>query len=78
MKFAPVPVDLAEGAILAHSVLLPDGRLRKGAGRENVIIAHRGPVMCTKIPPPCGRRSIVIADGGIRKNQVFSNPDPRD
>ena len=30
MKFGPVPVDQAMGAILAHSEHLPDGRLRKG------------------------------------------------
>lgn len=30
MRFGPVPLDQAEGAILAHSVPLPDGRLRKG------------------------------------------------
>jgi molybdenum cofactor cytidylyltransferase len=30
MRFGPVPIDQAEGAILAHSVPLPDGRLRKG------------------------------------------------
>ena len=30
MKFGPVPIDQAEGAILAHSEQLPDGRLRKG------------------------------------------------
>jgi len=30
MKFGPVPVAAAEGAILAHSVGLPKGRLRKG------------------------------------------------
>lgn len=30
MKFGPVPVAEAEGAILAHSVKLPEGRLRKG------------------------------------------------
>ncbi|MEM9795418.1 MAG: molybdopterin-binding protein [Pseudomonadota bacterium] len=30
MKFGPVPVDEAEGAILAHSVDLGSGRLRKG------------------------------------------------
>ena len=31
MKFGPVPVQQAEGAILAHSLKLPAGRLRKGA-----------------------------------------------
>jgi molybdenum cofactor cytidylyltransferase len=30
MRFGPVPIDQAEGAILAHSVPLSDGRLRKG------------------------------------------------
>ncbi|WP_407492720.1 molybdopterin-binding protein [Pseudooceanicola sp. MF1-13] len=30
MKFGPIPLDQAEGAILAHSVSLPSGRLRKG------------------------------------------------
>lgn len=30
MKFGPVPLDQAEGAILAHSIPLPQGRLRKG------------------------------------------------
>lgn len=31
MDFGPVPLAEAEGAVLAHSVLLDDGRLRKGA-----------------------------------------------
>lgn len=56
MKFGPVPVDEAEGAILAHSMKLPDGRLRKGlvldsahlealkaAGEGEVIVARLGP-----------------------------------
>ena len=30
MKFGPVDLAEAEGAILAHSVALPSGRLRKG------------------------------------------------
>ncbi|HLQ18347.1 MAG TPA: molybdopterin biosynthesis protein, partial [Tabrizicola sp.] len=30
MRFGPVPLSEAEGAILAHSVALPDGHLRKG------------------------------------------------
>ena len=56
MEFGPVPPALAEGAILAHSVTLPDGRLRKGrritrddaarlgaAGVEAVTVARPGP-----------------------------------
>ncbi|MEO5621704.1 MAG: molybdopterin-binding protein, partial [Cypionkella sp.] len=31
MQFGAVPLGQAEGAILAHSVMLPQGRLRKGA-----------------------------------------------
>ncbi|MBL9051560.1 MAG: molybdopterin-binding protein [Tabrizicola sp.] len=30
MRFGPLPIDRAKGAILAHSVVLPGGRLRKG------------------------------------------------
>lgn len=30
MRFGPVPLSEAEGAILAHSIALPQGRLRKG------------------------------------------------
>lgn len=38
MRFGPVPLSEAEGAILAHSVALPDGRLRKGCtlGRDEI------------------------------------------
>jgi molybdenum cofactor cytidylyltransferase len=53
MRFGPVPLDQAEGAILAHSIALPQGRLRKGCllgpqeiaalrglGRSEVIVAR--------------------------------------
>ncbi|MDC0135282.1 molybdopterin-binding protein [Sulfitobacter sp.] len=38
MKFGPVPTQAALGAILAHSVALPEGRLRKGMvlGQEDI------------------------------------------
>ncbi|RRH75174.1 molybdopterin-binding protein [Falsigemmobacter faecalis] len=52
MFFGPVPLSQAEGAILAHSLALPEGRLRKGlrlsadhlsrmaaAGLESVVVA---------------------------------------
>lgn len=55
MKFGPVPLDQAAGAVLAHSVALPDGRLRKGrvlspqdlealraADHETLIVARLG------------------------------------
>lgn len=56
MRFGPVPLAQAEGAILAHSVALPGGRLRKGcilgaveiaalgsAGWAEVTVAQLGP-----------------------------------
>jgi molybdenum cofactor cytidylyltransferase len=56
MRFGPVPLSQAEGAILAHSELLPEGRLRKGevltaahlaqlaaAGRDRVTVARLEP-----------------------------------
>lgn len=56
MRFGPVPLSEAEGAILAHSVALDDGRLRKGCtlgpaeiarlratGRTEVIVARLDP-----------------------------------
>ena len=56
MEFGPVPPQRAVGAILAHSMALPDGRLRKGrriepadaerliaAGVEAVTVARPGP-----------------------------------
>ena len=56
MKFGPVPLEEAEGAVLAHSVTLPSGRLRKGQaltathleemageGMQTVIVARLDP-----------------------------------
>ncbi|MGR3322742.1 MAG: molybdopterin-binding protein [Pseudooceanicola sp.] len=56
MKFGPLPLDRAEGAILAHSLRLSGGRLRKGAplgaadiaalraeGHDSVIAARLDP-----------------------------------
>ncbi|MBF9058844.1 molybdopterin biosynthesis protein [Rhodobacterales bacterium HKCCSP123] len=56
MRFGPVPLDAAEGAVLAHAVALPGGRLKKGhvlragdvaalaaAGLAEVIVARLEP-----------------------------------
>jgi molybdenum cofactor cytidylyltransferase len=42
MEFGEVPLDRAEGAILAHSIALPQGRLRKGItlGPQDVAALH--------------------------------------
>ena len=46
MKFGPVPVDAAEGAILAHSLTVPSGVLRKGTvlGPHDLDALRRGDV----------------------------------
>lgn len=46
MKFGPVPVDAAEGAILAHSLTVPSGVLRKGTvlGPDDLDALRRGDV----------------------------------
>lgn len=56
MQFGPVPLDQAEGAILAHSVTLPSGRLRKG---QRLTAAHladlagegHDSVICARLDP---------------------------
>lgn len=40
MRFGPVPLAEAEGAILAHSLKLPDGPLRKGASLTSADLAR--------------------------------------
>lgn len=40
MKFGPVPLEQAEGAILAHSLALSDGPLRKGSVIDTATIAR--------------------------------------
>jgi molybdenum cofactor cytidylyltransferase len=40
MQFGPVPLHMAQGAILAHSVALPDGRLRKGCTLDAADLAR--------------------------------------
>src|SRR6056300_986121 len=40
MKFGPAAPDDCDGAILAHAVYLPDGRIRKGTRLESADIAR--------------------------------------
>ena len=40
MKFGPVPLAEAEGAILAHSLKLPSGRFRKGLVLQSAHLDH--------------------------------------
>lgn len=56
MRFGPVPLSQAQGAILAHSVALPEGRLRKGCilGPEDLArlaAAGHGEVIAARLDP---------------------------
>ena len=56
MRFGPVPLDQAKGAILAHSVPLPEGRLRKGLVLEadhlaKLAAAGLGQVIAARLDP---------------------------
>lgn len=49
MRFGPIPLADAEGAILAHSVALPDRRLRKGCRLGPEEIAQLHSTGCTEV-----------------------------
>jgi molybdenum cofactor cytidylyltransferase len=78
MKFGPVPLDRAEGAILAHSIPLPGGRLRKGlvleaghlgalreAGLHEVIVARLAPDDASE-DEAAGALARALAGPGVR------------
>jgi molybdenum cofactor cytidylyltransferase len=49
MRFGPVPLSEADGAILAHSVALPVGRLRKGCRLGADEIAQLQAIGCSEV-----------------------------
>lgn len=56
MRFGPVPIAEAAGAILAHSLILPGGRLRKGAllgpeALEQLVAAGVAEVTVARLDP---------------------------
>ncbi|WP_417523887.1 molybdopterin-binding protein [Marinovum sp.] len=76
MKFGPVPLSQAEGAVLAHSVQLPAGRLRKGA---TLTAAHLGDLASA------GITEVIVArldPGDVHENDAAARlaaalvPDP--
>lgn len=77
MKFGPVPLSEAKGAILAHSVGVDGGRLRKGArlgdaeiaalraaGLESVIAARLGPEDVSEDEAAAALARAVVPDPG--------------
>ena len=86
MKFGPVPACEAEGAVLAHSVALPDARLRKGrvvsaqdvaalsaAGIETVIVARLEQGDIPEDAAAARLAAAVLAPGaGLQANDPFT------
>ncbi|HET7410140.1 MAG TPA: molybdopterin-binding/glycosyltransferase family 2 protein [Paracoccaceae bacterium] len=76
MKFGPVPVAQAEGAILAHSLGLPTGRLKKGRALSAADIARLreagvGTVTVARLEP-----GDVPEDEAARRISAALVPDP--
>ena len=78
MKFGPAPPSDCEGAILAHAVYLPDGRLRKGsrlsvadiarldaAGVQSVMVAFLEPGDIDE-DSAADRLAAALAPSGVR------------
>ena len=76
MRFGPVPAAEAEGAILAHSIGLPKGRLKKGralSAADVAALAGVGIVTVTVARPEAGD---VLEDEAARRIAVALAPDP--
>jgi len=86
MKFGPVPIAEAEGAILAHSAGLASGRLKKGRrlsaadiaalaaeGLTEVIVARLGPDDVAE-DPAAARIGAALAPGAEARGLVVSAP----
>lgn len=87
MQFGPVALDRAEGAVLAHSVMLARGRLRKGqvlgaadlgllraAGVAEVVVARLGPGDVAEDAAAAAlARALVPQDGwGLMRSEAFT------
>jgi molybdenum cofactor cytidylyltransferase len=86
VKFGPVPVASAQGAVLAHSVGLPAGRLRKGrvisaadvramidAGLHDVVVARLGADDVAEDRAATALAAAVLGQGaGLRVTQAFT------
>jgi molybdenum cofactor cytidylyltransferase len=76
MRFGPVPLGRAEGAILAHSVLLPGGRMRKGqllGAAEVAVLAAAGVAEVVVARPDAGE---VAEDAAADRLATALVPDP--
>ncbi len=86
MKFGPVPVPEAEGAVLAHSIAVAGGRLRKGrvisaadvaalqgAGHADVIVARLEPGDLGEDAAAAALAAAVVSDGaGLKVTAPFT------
>ena len=77
MRFGPVPLTEAEGAILAHSVPMPEGRLRKGSvlTAPDIALMQRAgivEVMAARLDP-----GDVTEDAAAARLAAALVPDPK-
>ncbi|WP_028028578.1 molybdopterin-binding protein [Gemmobacter nectariphilus] len=83
MRFGPVPLDQAQGAVLAHSVQLPAGRLRKGqvlnaahldqlraAGWQDITVARLDPGDVPEDAAALRLAKALVAGQGLRIQPV--------
>ncbi len=85
MKFGPVPIDQALGTVLAHSEMLPEGRLRKGvvlgaaeiaqlatAGLRDVVVARLGPQDVAEDAAADALAEALLAGSGLLRSVAFT------
>lgn len=77
MRFGPVPLLQAEGAILAHSVALPEGRLRKGCILGPREIAQLQATGRTEVIAACLDEQDLHEDAAALAIAQALVPDPR-
>lgn len=76
MRFGPVPLPQAQGAILAHSVALPDGRLRKGCILGPAEFARLQTAGLTEVTVACLDPGDVPEDTAAQRLAAALVPDP--
>jgi len=77
MRFGPVPVAAAAGAILAHSVGLPDGRLRKGKMLDPADLLRLGAAGLTEVIVAMPEPGDVTEDAAAERLARAILPDPK-
>ncbi|WP_163849437.1 molybdopterin-binding protein [Pseudooceanicola aestuarii] len=76
MIFGPVPLDQAQGAILAHSIALPQGRLRKGQRLDAAALRALGEAGFDQVTAARLAPDDVAEDAAATRLAAALAPDP--